>query len=446
MEQGKDKIKDVFSSKLKNFEADVPPFIWNDIERKIAPAPQQIAPARRMFFLRYASVAAVLLLIVSASFFLLNTSDEAVKSILMPQENALPMVELTPEDEKNEIGADAPVLADRASERSVVVVSRDIVREGTAVAEVVKDAKEPEAESKKVSANNISEANDVLAEKKDEKASESAKVESEDKNAKSIAKNDPKREVHVVTASDYADRHNKPKNKFIVGLNSNSSFSESESARDRGQVGLYSKSLDQEFAASQNQYTVNDDYVVEHNQPITLGLNVSKEITPKLSIETGVSYTYATSDIKSNGALKVDQKQSFYYLGVPLNVNYKFLELGDVDFYATAGIAIQKDVRGRKKGTIVNVANGVESTSALRSSEVVTDVGLVEVNEKLKQDHPQVSSRVSLGISYPVYKDVNIYGNIGGAYYFNAGNEHRTIYSDKRRQLDLNVGLKLNIN
>lgn len=61
---------------------------------------------------------------------------------------------------------------------------------------------------------------------------------------------------------------------------------------------------------------------------------------------------------------------------------------------------------------------------------------------KISQRNPQLSLNVGVGLSYPLYNRLRLYGKIGGAYYFNAENEHKTIYSDQKIVLDLNVGLK----
>ena len=60
----------------------------------------------------------------------------------------------------------------------------------------------------------------------------------------------------------------------------------------------------------------------------------------------------------------------------------------------------------------------------------------------IRQKNPQFSVNVGVGASLPLINRFRLYGRIGGAYYFDAGNVHRTIYSDQRIVLDLNLGIR----
>ena len=64
------------------------------------------------------------------------------------------------------------------------------------------------------------------------------------------------------------------------------------------------------------------------------------------------------------------------------------------------------------------------------------------VNEKISQRNPQLSVNAGLGLSYPLYKNLKLYGKIGGAYYFDAKNDFKTIYSDSKIVMDLSVGIR----
>ena len=64
------------------------------------------------------------------------------------------------------------------------------------------------------------------------------------------------------------------------------------------------------------------------------------------------------------------------------------------------------------------------------------------MKESIKQANPQFSANVGIRGAYPIYKKLYLYGTIGGAYYFDAGNKYSTIYSDRKIQLDFNLGVK----
>ncbi len=185
----------------------------------------------------------------------------------------------------------------------------------------------------------------------------------------------------------------------------------------------------------------NGKYELEHSQPLSFGLTIGKRITPRVSIETGLIYTYLSSKGKSSGNYLMDEKQTFHYLGVPLSINYTFYQLKKTKFYASLGGMVQKDIQGRYTGQINVLYSQTDQSEGSNSQSNVTK--LASSKSKISQDNPQFSTRFMVGASWPIYNKLSLYGTIGGAYYFDAGNEYQTIYSDQKTQLDLNIGLKI---
>lgn len=99
---------------------------------------------------------------------------------------------------------------------------------------------------------------------------------------------------------------------------------------------------------------------------------------------------------------------------------------------------MQKDIYGRYTSTLMGVKNieGIDYPSEVLFGEP----GYLKKN--ISQSHWQFSSHLTIGAAYPIYQRLYINTSIGGAYYFDAGNEYRTIYSDRKFQLDLNLGLR----
>ncbi|MFA5650142.1 MAG: hypothetical protein WC914_03250 [Proteiniphilum sp.] len=169
---------------------------------------------------------------------------------------------------------------------------------------------------------------------------------------------------------------------------------------------------------------------MEHDQPVSFGITVSKAIVDNLYIETGLVYSYLYSKTRNASAnFKENETQRLHYIGVPLNVNYNVFSLHRLNVYASVGGMIEKDIHGdfRRLGEGETMINS-------RSEEM-------EVTS-ISQRNPQVSVNAGIGLSYPVYDRLRLYGKIGGSYYFDAKNEHKTIYSDRKIVMDLNVGLR----
>jgi hypothetical protein len=170
---------------------------------------------------------------------------------------------------------------------------------------------------------------------------------------------------------------------------------------------------------------------MEHDQPVSFGITVSKAIVDNLYIETGLVYSYLYSKARNASAnFKVNETQRLHYIGVPLNVNYNVLSLSKFNIYASVGGMIEKDIHGDFR----RIGAGETMDFNIQSEEVE----IINISQR----RPQVSINAGVGVSYPVYNRIRLYGKIGGAYYFDAKNEYKTIYSDRKIVMDLNVGLR----
>ena len=170
---------------------------------------------------------------------------------------------------------------------------------------------------------------------------------------------------------------------------------------------------------------------MEHDQPISFGVTVSKTVIDGLYMETGLVYSYLYSRSKNSNTVSQNrQTQSLHYLGIPLNLNYNLFSLRKLNVYASLGGMIEKDVYGkfREEGES-------QSMDDTMKSELL-------VNETISQRNPQLSVNAGLGLSYPLYNDLKLYGKIGGAYYFDAKNDFKTIYSDSKIVMDLSIGIR----
>ncbi len=172
---------------------------------------------------------------------------------------------------------------------------------------------------------------------------------------------------------------------------------------------------------------------INHSQPVSFGVLTSFALSRKFQIETGLIYTYLSSETKSKSAdYNENEKVQFHYLGVPLNLNYTLFSINKLDMFVSAGAMIEKDISGRIK------YNDEKKVSSFNSGYAS------EKSSKIKQNNPQFSISSGLGITYPIYDKANLFGKIGGRYYINANNEYRTYYSDEKFGLDIQLGIKFN--
>lgn len=209
------------------------------------------------------------------------------------------------------------------------------------------------------------------------------------------------------------------KSSLALGVNGGGAFSKADGYK-RTVVAM---------ANADQQFSLRSETVkLEHNQPITFGLSINKRINDKFSIESGITYAYLSSKIRSSSASAYSQNntQYFHYLGIPLTLNYNVAEWNKIRFYISAGGAVQKDIYGR-----LDRSSGVSLSGSSKSGK-----------KNISQKNAQMSLSSSVGISYPIYGQMSVYTTVGGAYYIDAKNEYETIFSDKKWLLNLNLGIK----
>src|SRR5690606_6631077 len=119
---------------------------------------------------------------------------------------------------------------------------------------------------------------------------------------------------------------------------------------------------------------------MEHDQPVSFGITVSKTIVDRLSIETGLVYTYLFSRAKNTSVdFQNQETQHFHYLGIPVNLNYNFVNIGKLGLFASFGGMVEKDIYGEFRSTGQSVSTELNSAS----QGVITT--------KISQKNPQIS-------------------------------------------------------
>ena len=167
----------------------------------------------------------------------------------------------------------------------------------------------------------------------------------------------------------------------------------------------------------------------KHRLPVRVGLNVAYRLTDRLSVESGVSYTRLSSDMKdgtkdnySSGSQKLD------YIGVPLNVKYRAFGYRRLSVYASAGLLTEKCVSG--KTTHEYVISGEKKKHE---------------TEDVAAKPWQLSVNAALGAQFDVLRNVGVYIEPGVSYYFDDHSPLSTIYKEKPLNFNLNLGIRYTI-
>ncbi len=161
-------------------------------------------------------------------------------------------------------------------------------------------------------------------------------------------------------------------------------------------------------------YLVNTEENVtdaKHRQPVTVGFTVRKELGKGFSVESGLTYTFLSSDI----TLSQDQTlaQKLHYVGVPVRGNWDFFEKNNFTLYLSAGGMAEKCIYGK-------------------------------LGDNKKTEGPvQLSVMGAVGAQYSPTRRVAIYFEPGVSYYFDNGSDFVTIRKDNPVNLNLQAGIRL---
>ncbi len=168
----------------------------------------------------------------------------------------------------------------------------------------------------------------------------------------------------------------------------------------------------------------------EHKQPIKAGLSIRYQLTDKFGIESGLTYTYLSSNLTS-GTLKnlFETEQSLHYVGIPLNVNYNMWRNKQWSLYVSAGGLLEKCVDGKYH------------------TDYIINNKIVETDDDTIKDKPlQFSVNSAVGLQYNMTPKLSVFAEPGVGYYFDNGSDIETIYKEKPFNLNLKFGIRVNIN
>lgn len=87
----------------------------------------------------------------------------------------------------------------------------------------------------------------------------------------------------------------------------------------------------------------------QHDRPVTLGISLTKSLTKKWSIETGLQYSLLNSRFRmGENGYSITAKQRVHYLGIPLRASYNWLTYKHLSAYSTAGVTLHIPILGKK--------------------------------------------------------------------------------------------------
>ena len=165
---------------------------------------------------------------------------------------------------------------------------------------------------------------------------------------------------------------------------------------------------------------------IQHHTPINFGISVSRQLSNRFYLQTGLNYSYLRSEWATNGTYHIETDQRLHFLGLPLSIAYRIAEWNRFLFYASAGGMAEVNVAGKRQ-------------SQLFSDEI----SIVKQTEHIRMKEWLWSVNGKVGVSYPIVRFVSAFGEVSANYYFDNGSTIESIHSEKPFTIGFNMGFRL---
>lgn len=176
-----------------------------------------------------------------------------------------------------------------------------------------------------------------------------------------------------------------------------------------------------------NQPEVQEEY--SHKIPVKVGLTVRYNITGRLGVETGLTYSILFSSVKTGnsetGKNWSTGSQTLHYLGIPLNISFNILNSRYVNIYVTGGGMMEKSISG-----------------SIKTDEYVDGKFDRTLTTNVSPKGLQWSVNAAAGIQANILPQLGFFVEPGVSHHFKNSSRVRSIYTDKPTDFSLGFGLR----
>ncbi len=176
-----------------------------------------------------------------------------------------------------------------------------------------------------------------------------------------------------------------------------------------------------------NQPEVQEEY--SHKIPVKVGLTARYNITGRLGVETGLTYSILSSSVKTGnsetGKNWSTGSQTLHYLGLPLNISFNILNSRYVNIYLTGGGMMEKSISG-----------------SIKTDEYVDGKFDRTLTTNISPKGLQWSVNAAAGVQANILPQLGFFVEPGVSHHFKNGSRVRSIYTDKPTDFSLGFGLR----
>lgn len=176
-----------------------------------------------------------------------------------------------------------------------------------------------------------------------------------------------------------------------------------------------------------NQPEVQEEY--SHKIPVKVGLTARYNITGRLGVETGLTYSILSSSVKTGnsetGKNWSTGSQTLHYLGIPLNISFNILNSRYVNIYVTGGGMMEKSISG-----------------SIKTDEYVDGKFARTLKTNISPKGLQWSVNAAAGVQANILPQLGFFVEPGVSHHFKNSSRVRSIYTDKPTDFSLGFGLR----
>ena len=344
----KDDWAEKLKQKLEGHQKTPPAGLWEDISKEMGfeakPVQQKPVHIRRWY---WTAAAAAVLALVGFFVFQENNNEQPLQVEATSQKPISPKQEISsPVD--NEPSIQTPVLALVQTSKAIHAIKKE------------ESIKQEDSEPR------ISEMIELQNEEKvPENEATAPPSENELANSSEPQLNKEKSLQDLPDGWTTDDSPRESSAKWSLGINASGGLLASNNSQRMGRIYYDSFANEEAFNTISLSFDKNlpytmAEYVSEHHLPIRLGLSLNYQLSPRLALLSGISYTYLYSEFKIPLYSNASYDQKLHYLGIPLGLSYQLWAASRFQLYLSGGLMLEKCLNEKPWQWSVEASAGIE--------------------------------------------------------------------------------------
>ena len=233
------------------------------------------------------------------------------------------------------------------------------------------------------------------------------------------------RGIDQLPPSESLPKRNETPDRWSLGLTASGGLiaANNSVSTDRQVISNLNISKDAEYNADTSSPGVTyaqTEIVWKHRLPVRFGLGVQYRFNERLSLLSGISYTYLYSECSTSLQRNVSYSQKLHYLGVPLGIVWQLWSSGHFRINLSGSAMLEKCISA--------------SFDNKRSDDIYG------------KKPWQWSLNAAAGVEYSFTPQLGVYLEPSLGYYFDDGTQLEHYYKEHPLAPSINFGLRFNIN